>query len=119
MARGDNDVAAAIADRLVAMGPVRARRMFGGHGIFLDGVMFGLVWRETVYFKVGDPNRADYEKAGAKFFTYDRGPKRVSMSYMTVPEKVLGDGATLARWGERALAVARAGKAKPRTRRRR
>jgi DNA transformation protein len=112
MAPGDNEMAETIADRLVAMGPVRARRMFGGHGVFLDGVMFGIVWRGTLYFKTGDANRADYEKAGSAFFTYDRGPRRVSMSYMTVPDKVLGNGATLARWGEKALAVARARKGK-------
>ena len=106
MARGDSDFADRIADRLVAMGPVRARRMFGGHGIFLDGTMFGIVWRDRLYFKTGEANRKDYEKAGSKFFTYDRGPKRVSMSYMTVPDKVQANGATLARWGEKALAVA-------------
>lgn len=107
MAHGDNDFANRIADRLVAMGPVRARRMFGGHGIFLDGTMFGLVWRDQLYFKTSDSNRKDYEKAGSQFFTYDRGTKRVSMSYMTVPDKALEDGAMLARWGEKALAVAR------------
>lgn len=117
MARGDSDLPETIADRLVALGPVVARRMFGGHGIFLDGVMFGLVWRGTLYFKTGESNRADYEKAGSRFFTYDRGAKRVSMSYMTVPDTALRNGAVLTQWGERAYAVARAAKAKPGKRR--
>jgi DNA transformation protein len=107
MAHGDNDFANRIADRLVAMGPVRSRRMFGGHGIFLDGTMFGLVWRDRLYFKTSEANRKAYEKAGSQFFTYDRGKKRVSMSYMTVPDKVQSNGTTLARWGEKALTVAR------------
>lgn len=117
MARGDNDLPETIAGRLVALGPVEARRMFGGHGIFLEGTMFGLVWRRTLYFKTGEANRAQYEEAGSRFFTYDRGTRRVSMSYMTVPDEALADSALLAEWGERAYAVARAAKAKPKRRR--
>jgi DNA transformation protein len=117
MARGDNDFPNEIADRLVALGPVRARRMFGGHGIFLEGTMFGLIVRDTLYFKVGENNRKDYETAGSKPFSYVRGTRRVSLSYMAVPEPALNDGAALTRWGERAYAAARAGKTKSRKRR--
>ena len=114
MADGDKEYAAEIADRLVALGPVRARRMFGGHGIFLDGTMFGLVWRGALYFKVGEANRAEYERAHAAPFAYLRGPTRIEMSYAAVPKTVLTDPALLAEWGERALAVARTPKRKKR-----
>jgi DNA transformation protein and related proteins len=110
MASDDREYGARIADRLVAMGPVRARRMFGGTGLFLDGTMFGLVWRGAVYFKIGPDNRETYDRAGSQPFAYMRGERRIEMSYATVPDAVLGDGAMLAEWGERALAVARAGK---------
>jgi DNA transformation protein len=108
------DLPARIADRLVALGPVRPRAMFGGHGVFLDGVMFGLIVRDQLYFKVGDANRGEYAKARAKPFSYIRGSHRVEMSYMTVPQKVLADSAVLADWAERALDVARASRAKKR-----
>jgi DNA transformation protein and related proteins len=110
MAKDDAELGARIADRLVAMGPVAARRMFGGTGLFLDGTMFGLVWRGAVYFKVGPANRAQYVAAASEPFAYMRGARRIEMSYATVPDAVLADGAQLADWGERALAVARAKK---------
>ncbi|MCO8165941.1 TfoX/Sxy family protein [Pseudomonas sp. 21LCFQ010] len=39
-----NELAAYIEDIFALFGPVSLRRMFGGHGIFRDGVMFGLVF---------------------------------------------------------------------------
>ena len=110
MANDDRAYGARLADRLVAMGPVVARRMFGGTGLFLDGTMFGLVWRGDVYFKVGPANRPDYNRAGSRPFAYMRGDRRIEMSYATVPDEVLADGAALTDWGERALSVARAKK---------
>ena len=114
MAGRADELAQAIADRLVAMGPVRARAMFSGHGLFLDDVMFGLIVRGTLYFKVGETNRGDYDEARSKPFSYVRGTRRIAMSYMTVPDAALGDGAVLAAWGERALTVARTAKKKKR-----
>jgi DNA transformation protein len=114
MADGDKDIAQGTADRLVALGPVFAKHMFGGYGLFLDGTMFGLVWRGTLYFKVGEANRAEYTRARAEPFAYLRGKERVEMSYATVPKKVLADGALLAEWAGRALAAARAPKRRKR-----
>ena len=88
------------------MGPVRPRAMFGGHGLFLDGTMFGLVWRGTLYFKVGDANKGDYDAAGSQPFAYLRGSERVEMSYCTLPDDVLSDSAVLTAW---ARACARRG----------
>ena len=116
MAARDRDFAASVADRLVALGPVRARGMFGGQGIMLDNVMFGLVWRGTLYFKTGDGNRAEYVKARMKPFAYMRGRKRVETSHMEVPKKVQANPGLFAEWGERALAVAREKKKKARKR---
>ena len=45
--------------------------MFGGAGVYCDGVMFALVPRDTLYFRVDDGNRAAYEAEGLEPFTYD------------------------------------------------
>ena len=116
MADGDRDIAQGTADRLVALGPVFAKHMFGGYGLFLDGTMFGLVWRGTVYFKVGEANRAEYRAARSRPFAYQRGEDTVEMSYSTVPKKVLADPATLAAWAKRALGVARSKRTRGRRR---
>jgi DNA transformation protein len=110
MARGGERVlpesVAHLIDLLHAWGPVGARHMFGGIGLYRGGVMFGLVVDDIVYFKVDDENRADYEKAGATPFRYQRGGRSVALSYWTVPDEVTEDRDTLVEWAKRADAAA-------------
>ena len=58
--------------RLGAYGAASARRMFGGFGIFVDGVMIGLIADDVLYLKADDINKGDFEAAGMGPFTYDR-----------------------------------------------
>ncbi len=98
--------------RLLAFGPVAARHMFGGFGLFLDGVMFGLVAEGALYFKVDAVNRPEFEAAGSAPFAH-RGRRRILvMSYYQVPAEVFDDIARLADWAERAHAAARRARAK-------
>ena len=53
-----------VVDMLEPLGPVSARRMFGGYGIFLDGMMFALVADDTLYLKVDDESRSEFAAAG-------------------------------------------------------
>ena len=57
-----------VLDLLTPLGPVTAPRMFGGFGIYLDGVMFALIADDVLYLKVDDRTRPDYEAAGAAPF---------------------------------------------------
>ena len=102
-------------DQFERFGGVDARRMFGGTGLFRDGVMFAIVVRDTLYLKTGDRNRAAYEAAGMEPFQYERNGKTVRMSYHEVPADVLEDGDALADWAAAAHDVALSAK-KPRTR---
>src|SRR5271166_2590320 len=85
-------------DLLRRWGPVAARRMFGGHGLFRGGVMFGLVTGETVYFKTDDGNRGDFEAAGMSPFRYQRTGKSVALSFHEVPPDLLDGDDALATW---------------------
>ena len=58
-------------DQLRGLGHITTRRMFSGAGIYCDGVIFALVLRDTLYFKVDDGNRAAYEAEGLEPFTYE------------------------------------------------
>ena len=87
-------------------GPVTARRMFGGHGLFRDGLMFGLVIDDTLYFKVDDGNRTMFEARGLPRFEYAKQGKRVSVSYYLAPGEVMDDPETLAQWAEPAFEAA-------------
>jgi DNA transformation protein len=113
------DFQAFLQDQLGLFGPIAIRRMFGGAGIFRDGLMFGLVVDETLYLKVDDTNRGDFERAGMGPFTYLRKSKPASLGYFEVPADVLEDPHEMRDWAEKAFAVARtAARAKPRKKQR-
>ena len=100
-----------VLEQLVGVRGMRARAMFGGVGLYADEVFFGIVAADTLYFKVDDTNRRDYELAGCHAFKpYDDKP--MTMPYYNVPAGVLEDREILARWATRAVAVAVRGKTK-------
>ena len=89
---------------------VSARRMFGGTGLFRDGLMFGLVHADTLYLKVDEGNRADYEARGLPPFRYERRGKTIALGYRQAPEEALEDEAVLAEWSRRAWEAALRGR---------
>ena len=92
-----------LVDELEPVGDVTSKKMFGGYGVFSDGVMFAIVDSAgTVYLRTGDANLADFETAGAH--------KHGRMPYHQIPSAVLEDPAQLAVWAGTAAAVARAAK---------
>jgi len=95
-------------DMLSDVGDVRSRAMFGGHGIYHDGVMIGLIADGVFYLKVDDGNRAAFEDAGSNPFTYRRKgqTKDVAMSYWEVPVDVLENRKALCQWAREAHAAA-------------
>ena len=64
-----------ILDLLGPLDPM-ARRMFSGVGLFHGGVMFGLMVRDALYFRVDDTTRERFERAGSRPFSYMRGDAR-------------------------------------------
>ena len=99
--------AAAVVARLTPLGPVVARRMFGGHGIFLDDVMFALLAGDRLYFKVDAETKPAFAAAGAEPFVYRRKAKPIEMSYMTLPPDGDADPQAFIDWAEMALAAAK------------
>ena len=100
-----------VLEQLRRVGPVTGRAMFGGYGIYLDGLFFGLIDDDILYLKVDDSNRPDFEAAGTGPFR-PYGDDR-AMQYYEVPVDVLEDPERLRLWAGNALDVARrAGAAK-------
>jgi DNA transformation protein and related proteins len=94
-----------VLDQLEEVGDVTARSMFGGVGLYFNGVFFGIIARDTLYLRVGDANRADYVRAKMKPFTPYPG-RAGSMRYYAVPVAVLESAPELARWARKAITVA-------------
>lgn len=95
-----------ILDQLSGLGSVQARRMFGGAGLYLDGVFFGLVAEDALYLKVDETNKQDYIDAGAGPFK-PFGKDSYEMSYYEVPGDVLEDPDQLKEWAMKAVLVAK------------
>lgn len=98
------------------LGRVQARRMFGGHGLFHDGRMIGLVVRETLYLKADAESAHHFDALNAPAFCYERQGKTMQMSYREAPADLFDDRELAALWGRRAWEAAmRSGQApKPR-----
>ena len=102
-------------DLFAAFAPINTRAMFGGHGVYRDGVIIGIVIDETLYPKVDLQTRATFEAEGCQPFVYEAKGKAVPMSYWTVPEDALDSPQDFRPWAQRAWEAAlRKPKAKPR-----
>lgn len=94
-------------DQLARIVPgIRARSMFGGVGIYAGDLFFALIDEDTLYFKVDDATRPDFEALGMGPFR-PGGPTGEVMQYYEVPAEVLEDADALRPWADRAVAVAR------------
>ena len=91
---------------------VRGRSMFGGVGIYSGDVFFALIADDTLYFKVDDSTRPDFESRNMDPFR-PYGPDGEVMQYYCVPAEVLEDAEALGDWAERSIAVARRARKRP------
>jgi len=99
---------AAISDIFAAFGPVRCRRMFGGLGLYADGLMFAIAVDDALYLKTDADFAARLEGEGAHIFAYERQGRRVTLGFWSLPEAALDDADLAADLARRALAVAQA-----------
>ncbi len=96
-----------LTDCLSVLGPVTARRMFGGAGIYADGVMIGLVADDVFYFKADAKTEQAFIDEGLEPFTYDGKGKPIKMSYWQAPERLFDDPDEMREWAQAALGAAR------------
>ena len=88
-----------VMEKLAPLGEITSRAMFGGYGIFHQGLMFALISEDVLYFKVNDTNRQMYEQAQSKLFPH-------GISYWEVPSDVLEDDSKLHEWASISIAIA-------------
>jgi DNA transformation protein len=100
-----------IRDLFAQFRPVTMKRMFGGAGLYADGLMFALVFDGAIFLKVDAASIPEFEREGSAPFTYTRAKSkgrvgRASLSYWRLPERLYDDPDELAVWAARALAIA-------------
>ncbi|MEA1889821.1 MAG: TfoX/Sxy family protein [Pseudomonadota bacterium] len=94
-----------VTEQLSAVGYIVAKNMFGGVGLYADGIFFALLADDVFYMKVDDTNRQDFEQAGMDAFR-PYPDKTRSMQYFEVPVEVLEDADELYIWARKSIAVA-------------
>lgn len=95
------------AERLSGIGPVSVTRFFGGAGLVKNGVQFAFVIAGTLFLRVDDLSRPNFEALGAAPFTYASQSKTIRVaSYYELPDQVADDGVALVRWAIRAVHAA-------------
>ncbi len=100
-----------VLDLLAPLGAVRSKSMFGGAGLYLDGVMIALIADDILFFKVDDITRADFEAVGSTPFV-PFPDKPYAMSYYQAPEDALENSEDLCTWARSAWEAARRQKKK-------
>lgn len=95
----------AIREVFSGLGDVTIRKMFGGKGIYHDGLIVGVEVRGEILLKADAVSAPDFEAAGARRWT-DAGGRPVNMPYWTIPESAVDDPDELAVWTRKAYEAA-------------
>ncbi|MBU8975232.1 MULTISPECIES: TfoX/Sxy family protein [unclassified Lysobacter] len=100
-------------DLLDPLGAVTTRAMFGGHGVYLDGALIGVVMGEALYLKVDDETRLLFEAAGCEPYVYLGQAEPITMSYWSLPDAAMDSAEAMRPWAELARAAASRASRKP------
>ena len=96
-------------DLFVAFGPIRLRRFFGGEGIYAGDTMLGMVFNnDTIYFKTDAETRKAFDAEKSKPFTFYKGKELITMTWLSLPDRLYDEPDELAQWARAALKIARA-----------
>ncbi|MDE1158567.1 MAG: TfoX/Sxy family protein [Neorhizobium sp.] len=98
---------AAIEEMFEGLGAVSIRRMFGGKGIYHQGLIVAIDLRDDIMLKADVVSAPDFAAAGAKQWAYEgKTGKPVLMPYWSVPEDAFDDPDEMRRWTQLAYAAA-------------
>ena len=90
-----------------AAGPIQIRKLFGGQGIYADGMIIAVVVRGELMLKVDSTTADEFAEAGSRRWQYARsGRTPVDMPYFTLPEDAFEDSDSAAHWLRLALGAA-------------
>ena len=94
-------------EQLTPLGQVSMRRMFGKTGVFCEGVMFGMVTQNTLYFRVDSQNRAAFKEAESfPSLNYVKKGSTIDLSFWRVPDRLFDEQDDFIAWARAALAAA-------------
>ena len=80
--------------------------MFGGAGIYRNGLMFALTVGDQVFLKSDAETQPLFRQAGCRPFLYEKAGRTVETSYWSVPDAALDEPDVMKVWAERAYEAA-------------
>jgi DNA transformation protein len=96
-----------LCEQLAPLGRVTMRRMFGKTGVFCNGLMFGMVTNDALYFRVDGHNREVFKEAGSvPPLNYDKQGITIDLAFWCAPDRLLDEPDELVTWARAALAAA-------------
>lgn len=102
----NNEFVEFILEMLQLFGSVIAKPMFGGYGLYSDGVMFALISDDSLYFKADELSKTDFIALGLAPFSYSKNGSQYKMSYYCAPDEVLEDSELMKVWAQKAYDAA-------------
>jgi DNA transformation protein len=96
-----------VVETMRRFGQVDAKSMFGGWGLYRDGVIFALIAEDTLYLKTDAENRADFDARGLGPFVFvQKDGDTIATSYCRAPEDALESPDAMAEWARLGYAAA-------------
>ena len=95
-----------VLDQLHALPELRAKAMFGAHGLYAGDHFFGILDEGRLFFKTDVQSQKDFVERGMEPFTYEMKGKVMTMGYHEVPPDVLENAPELTLWARRAIQIA-------------
>lgn len=96
-----------LAERIRRSGKVAVRRFFGGAALVVDGLQIGFVMKGSLYLRVDDASRAQFEAMGSAPFTYAGAGRTATVArYYETPAEILDDTDKLCDWVQTARRAA-------------
>lgn len=95
-----------VLEQMASLGEVRARAMFGGHGIYHGDIFFAIIVDDRLYFKADAVTSREFSARGLSPFTYVARGKTVTLHYYEAPPEVFEEAQAMRRWAQQAVGVA-------------
>ena len=95
-----------VVELLAPLGRVSARRMFGGHGVYCEGLFIAIVLDDVLYLKTDAESRAEFERVGCEIFSYMRKGKVATLNFYRAPEDAMDAPQRMLPWARKALEAA-------------
>lgn len=106
MAKPVSDYIMYLVELLGCVGAVKVKSMFGGYGVYAQGVMFALIHQDILYLKVSVDTVTDFTQKGLLPFSYQKQGKTHHIHYYQCPEEALEDEDVMRIWAVNAYQVA-------------